>query len=175
MESLIKKFKSLLIGFAISFYCFPIICNGQTEIDSTVFLKNVGKEILEGKEISRINEKYLYQLIDSIQSKDSTERAFYFKIFREIRKQAKEYLAEEVDFQAKHFCLRYPNDFFSLPGSELKSYAYDIGELLRTEEEFPEQAAKDYIAEIKKKCDSNHLKKVEKFSKDIFDEMESRK
>ena len=155
--------------------CYYKSCNCQTKTDSISFLRNIGTEILDGLKISSIDEKYLYQLIDSIFIKDSTDRLFYFNVFRQIRKEAGGYLAEDIDFNSKEYCRTYPNEFFNLPSSDLKSFAYDIGELLRTEEEFPIDAAKDYIAEIKMKCDAKHLKKVERFSKDIFDEMESRK
>jgi hypothetical protein len=165
----------ILIGLFIAISCHSETCNGQTKIDSVAFLRNIGTEILDGLKISSIDEKYIYQLIDSIFVKDSTDRIFYFKVFRQIRKEAGGYLAEDIDFHSKEYCLTYPNEFFNLPSSDLKSFAYDIGELLRTEEEFPIDAANDYIAEIKMKCDTKHLKKVERFSKDIFDEMESRK
>lgn len=165
----------ILIGLIIAISCYSRTCNGQTKTDSIAFLKNIGTEILDGLKISSIDEKYIYQLINSIFVKDSTDRLFYFQVFRQIRKEAEGYLALDIDFNSKEYCKTYPNEFFNLPSSDLKSFAYDIGELLRTEEEFPMDAAKDYIADIKMKCETKHLKKVERFSKDIFDEMESRK
>jgi hypothetical protein len=165
----------ILIGLFIAISCYSETCNGQTKTDSVAFLRNIGTEILDGLKISSIDEKYINQLIDSIFVKDSTDRSFYFKVFRQIRKQAEGYLAEDIDIHSKEFCRTYPNEFFKLPSSDLKSLAYDIGELFRTEEEFPIDAAKAYITEIKKRCDYKYLPKVEKFSKDIFDEMESRK
>ena len=165
----------ILIGLFISISCYSETCNGQTKTDSVAFLRNIGTEILDGLKISSIDEKYIYQLIDSIFVKDSTDRLFYFKVFRQIRKEAGGYLAEDIDFHSKEYCKTYPNEFFNLPSSDLKSFAYDIGELFRTQEEFPVESAKGYIAEIKKRCDSKYLPKVERFSKDIFDEMESRK
>jgi hypothetical protein len=138
-------------------------------------LRNIGTEILDGVKISSIDDIYIYQLIDSIFVKDSTDRLFYFKVFRQIRKEAGGYLADDIDFHSKEYCITYPNEFFNLPASDLKSFAYDIGELLRTEEEFPIDAAKKYIAAIKSRCNTKHLQKVERFSRDIFDEMESRK
>jgi hypothetical protein len=122
--------------------CFNETCHGQIETDSTIFLKNIGKEILEGRQISTIDEKYLYQIMDSIFVKDSINRSFYFAVFRRIRNEAKGYVAENVDFLSKEFCRRYPNEFFKLPKHELKEYAYDIGEIFRTEEEYPERAVK---------------------------------
>lgn len=130
---------------------------------------------MDGLKISKIDEKYIYQLIDSIFVKESTDRAFYFKVFNKIRAQAREYLREYVDLEASEYCRKYPSEFFCMPDSVLKSYAYDIGEEIRAEEEDPPQFAKDYILEIKEKCNPKYLQKVETFSKDIFDEMESRK
>jgi hypothetical protein len=165
----------ILIGLIILISCYSKTCYGQTKTDSVAFLKNIGTDILDGLKISKIDEKYIYKLIDSIFVKDSTDRLFYFKVFRQIRKEAGGYLAEDIDFHSKEYCITYPNEFFNLPSSDLKSFAYDIGELLRTEEEFPIDAGKAYRAEIKKRCNSKYFAKVERFSKDIFDEMESRK
>ena len=161
----------VLIGFILSIQCFSRTCNGQIKPDSAANLKNIGNEILAGTKISGIEEKYLYKLIDSIVVKDSTERRFYFSVFKQIRKEAEGYLAEEINFHSKEYCYAFPDEFFAMSSAELKSYAHDIGELFRTEEEFPEQAAKDYISEIKKRCNSNFRKKVDRFSHEIFEDM----
>lgn len=147
----------------------------KIETDSTAHLKKVGIEILDGSKISTIDEKYIYQLIDSIFVIDSTDRVFYFKVFNKTRVQAREYLREYVDLEAREYCRKYPNEFFCMSDSVLKSYAYDIGEEIRTEEEDPLQFAKDYILEIKEKCNPKYLQKVETFSKQMFDVMVSRK
>ena len=147
----------------------------KIETDSNTHLKKVGAEILGGTKISKIDEKYIYQLIDSILVIDSTDRSFYFKVFNKIRIQAREYLREYVDLEGREYCRKYPNEFFCMPDSVLKSYANDIGEEIRTEEEDPPQFAKDYIIEIKEKCNPKYLQKIETFSKNLFDEMKSRK
>jgi hypothetical protein len=165
----------IFIGFIFIISCFSNTCTGQTKTDSTAYLKKIGTEILVSLKISTLDEKYIYQLIDSIFVKDSTDRSFYFKVFNKIRKQATGYIREYIDLEAKEYCKYYPNEFFCMPDSCLKSYAYDIGEEIRTEEEDPPNYTKEYINEIKNKCDPKYLKKVENFSKDIFDVMESRK
>lgn len=143
--------------------------------DSTAYLKNIGSEILDGEKISKIDEKYIYRSIDSIFVTGSTDIAFYFKVFNKIREQAREYLREYVDLQTREYCRKYPNEFFCMTDSVLESYAYDIGEEIRTEEEDPSQFAKDYILEIKEKCNPKYFQKVETFSKNLFDKIESRK
>jgi len=165
----------ILVGFISVFSCFSKICIGQNKTDSTVYLKKIGIEILDGSKIATLDEKYIYQLIGCIFIKDSTVRSFYFKVFNEIRKQALGDIKEYVDLEAREYCRNYPNEFFCLPDSVLKSYAHDIGEEIRTEEEDPTNYAKDYINEIKKNCDHKYLKKIGNFSKDISDEMDSRK
>jgi hypothetical protein len=165
----------ILIGLIIAISCYSQTCNCQTKTDSIAFLRNIGTEILDGLKISKINEKDIYDLIHSVMVKDSNERAFYFKVFNKIRNQAGGYIAEDISFYARDYCRSYPNEFFCLTNVELKSYAYEIGELIRTEEEFPQKSAEDFIKEIKEKCYPKYWQKVDTFSKDIFDEMESRK
>lgn len=145
------------------------------ETDSTAYLKKVGTEILNGLEISKIKEKYIFQLIDSVLVKDSTDRSFYFKVFNKIREVAKDNIAEEIGFYAKDYCRNFPDEFFCMTSSELKFFASEIGEIIRTEEEDPPQFAKDYILAIKEKCNPKYLQKVETFSKQMFGAMESRK
>jgi hypothetical protein len=144
-------------------------------LDTIMELKKIGYDILSGVEISKINEKYIYDLIHCVMVKDSIDREFYFKVFNKIRNQAGGYISEDIGFYSKDFCRTYPNDFFSLEDSQLKSYAYDIGELIRTEEEDPASSAKDYILGIKKICNPKYLSKIDTFSKDIVDVIESNK
>ena len=143
--------------------------------DTIVDIKKIGLGILKGGKISSVKDKHIYQLIDSLRSKDSIDRSFYFNVFNEIRKEAGGYIAEYVDLGAREYCRNFPNEFFLMPNSLLKSYAYDIGEEIRTEEEDPITFAEDYIATIKEKINPTYLPKVETFSQNIFDEMESRK
>ena len=84
-------------------------------------------------------------------------REFYFIVFNEIDHQAKGEIAVEMDWKIKDFCSKYPNEFFKISESEIKDYSQRIGELFRTEEEYPIESAQNYINDIKKKDKSRIL------------------
>jgi len=147
------------------FFCKP--CFTQNKFDSVAAIKNIGNEILNGANISKYNEKDIYRLIHNVLAKDSVERNWYFKVFIIIRKQATKYLAEDIDFYSKDFCLMYPNDFFALSNDELKSLATDIGEIIRTEEESPSQYLEEYISKIKAHSSLKYLNKINNFNDDL--------
>ena len=54
-------------------------------------------------------------------------------------------ITQSVGFSEKNYVKRFPNEAFRMPTSELMSYARDIGEIIRTEEENPSQFAKEYV------------------------------
>jgi hypothetical protein len=151
------------------------IVNKESTPDSVVNIKQIGLEILNGFSISQINEKYIYQLMDSIMVLDSIERSFYFEVFNKIYEQATGYIYYEIGFSIKEYLRQFPDDFFSLPDSRLKEYAFEIGELFRTEEEFPLEAAKKYASELEERCSAKYLKKLEKFNKEMLEAVESKK
>lgn len=151
------------------------ITKSEVAVDTLIKIKKIGTQILDGKMISYFDEKDIYTLIHLVTTPDSNDRKFYFKVFNSIKGQAREYMAQEVDDYSMSFCALYPNDFFLLADSSLKMYAYDIGELIRTEEEAPYEFAKEYCQKIREKCIPKYYDKVDKFYKDIVEEMDSRK
>jgi hypothetical protein len=143
------------------------INTSNVKVDSITELKRMGQRIVEGEKLTEFNEKYLYQLVHNIITKDSAERVFYFKVFNVIRSQAGGYLAEDIDFYTKRFCNDYPNDFFCLSDSLLRSYADDLGELIRTEEESPTEFADKFYQSIRTKSNPIFYEKIDRFYEDI--------
>jgi hypothetical protein len=143
--------------------------------DSIAEIKRIGSEILKGLDIKTINEKYVYYLIHNIMVTDSSDRAFYFKVFNKIRVHAGGYVAYEIGFYSKDYCKTYPNEFFFLSDSLLKSYAIEIGDVISSEEAEPNNYAKDYVGWIKEKTDKKYSAKAEQFCKDLLEEMERNK
>jgi hypothetical protein len=143
--------------------------------DSVIDIKKIGLEILCGLPISKIKEEYIYQLMDSIMVSDSLERSFYFNVYNKIYEQATEYIYYEIGFSIKEFLYKFPDEFLSLPDTRLKEYAFEIGELFRTEEEFPLEAAQKYAGELEKKCSVSNIKKLEKFNKEMLEVVKSKK
>jgi len=157
------------IIFILLFPCSINLCPGQTAYASKTILKNIGKEILSGKDVSKINEKYLYQLIDSILVSDSAERKWYLKVFRILRISVTGDITQEVGFSEKEYVEQFSNEAFNMPTTDLISYARDIGEIFRTEEENPIQSVKEYILKIKESLTQLNCQKIDIFSKSLFD------
>lgn len=143
--------------------------------DSIAEIRRIGTEILNGLEIKKIDEKYIYYLIRSVMEKDSIDRIFYFKVFNKIRNQAVGNVVYEIRFYSKDFCQTYPNDLFCLNDSILKSYAYEIGEVISSEEAEPQKYVADYINWIKEKTNSQYTQKSELFFKYLLEEMDGNK
>jgi len=131
-------------------------------------LKNVAEEIINGRKIETIELSMIYQIIDSVSTINPSDREFYFKVFNEIDRQAKGELAVEMDWKIKDFCYKYPNDFFSISETKIIDYAQRIGELLRTEEEFPKKAANEYIEHVRNNADKRFEKQMTKFSLELM-------
>jgi len=151
--------------------CFINLCHGQKGNGNNEIIKSIGTEILNGKDVSTINEKYLYQLIDSILAKDSIERVWYFKIFQKIRKSVSGDITQSIGFAEKEYIARFSNEAFNMPTTDLLSYARDIGEVFRTEEENPTQSAKEYILKIQESLTQLNYQKFDIFSKNLFDSL----
>ena len=131
-------------------------------------LKKTGIEILNGKKIATYDTSLIYRLLDGVFVKDSAERAFYFKVFNEIDRQAKGEIAVVMDWKIKEFCTKYPNEFLALSVAEITGYSQRIGELFRTEEEFPVESAEKYISDIRKRTNPAYSDKVSVFSMEIM-------
>ncbi len=144
------------------------------EEHSATDLKKVGTEILSGASIFGAKEKYLFQLMDSIFTKDSVERAFYFSVFKKIEEGSDGYVAEAIGDYAKSFCWQYPNEFFSIPDSEIKGYAFRIGYAILASEEDPEKYAEELIIKIKSTSSNEHSQKIESFSQELSDAMNNK-
>ncbi|GET34740.1 hypothetical protein PbJCM13498_36030 [Prolixibacter bellariivorans] len=154
-----------------------VISTPQNQISKdSIDLKKLGEDILNGKaHLNQIDEKSLDLLVQKIIINDSIERAFYIIVFKKIRKKLPEliansdyeFLPSDIGDYTKLYCLNYPNEFFKMDNSDITSFAYDIGELIRTEEEDPKGYAKEYILEIKEKSDPKYSSKIEIFSNQI--------
>jgi hypothetical protein len=131
-------------------------------------LKNVANEIINGRKIETIEPSMIYQIIDCVSTINPSDRKIYFRAFNEIDRQAKGELAVEMDWRIKDFCYKYPNDYFSISETKIIDYAQRIGELLRTEEEFPKKAANEYIEHIRKIADKRFEKQMAKFSLELM-------
>jgi hypothetical protein len=136
--------------------------------DATNNLKKIGSEILNGRKIATIDTSLIYQLIDSVLAKDFKDREFYFKVFNEINHQAKGEIAQEMDWKIKDFCFKYPNEFFYISDHEIKDYSQRIGELFRTEEEYPIESAQNYVNDIKKRTNPEYHDKANMFSIELI-------
>jgi hypothetical protein len=136
--------------------------------ESNDTLINVAKEILNGRKIETVELSIVYQIIDSVFTINPSDRRFYFKVFNEIDRQAKGELSVEMDWKIKDFCCKYPNDFFSISETKIIDYAQRIGELLRTEEEYPKKAANEYIGHIRNIADKRFEKQIENFSLELM-------
>ncbi len=139
--------------------------NRNVSIDT---LKNVAEEIINGRKIETIELSMIYQIIDSVSTINPSDREFYFKVFNEIDRQAKGELAVEMDWKIKDFCYKFPNDFFSISETKIIDYAQRIGELLRTEEEFPKKTANEYIEHVRNNADKRFEKQMTKFSLELM-------
>jgi hypothetical protein len=164
--------KTLSFGIFFSIICLsgistPIKTSIKTNV-STDVLKKIGKEIINERKITSVNTSIIYQLIDSALSKNPTERKFYFKVFNKINKLAKGEVVVELDWIIKEFCHKYPNDFFSISDTEVTDYARRIGELVRTEEEYPTKTANEYINNILKTTDKKYQKKLNMFTIELM-------
>jgi len=148
--------------------------NFQSVPDTIVDIKKIGLEILNGLPVSQVNEDYIYQLIDSIMVNDSIERSFFFKVYNKIFEQATGYIYLEIGFSIKKFLYHFPDDFFTLPDSRVKEYADEIGELFRTEEEFPMEAAQKYADVLEEKCSPKNLEKAKKFNEEMLKAVEKK-
>jgi len=146
----------------------------KVSTDTIAYLNNIGKKILNGVKISKFEEKDIIKLVHSVMNPDSIDRVFYFKVLNEISKQSEGEIAEISSWEIKDFCNVYPNDFFRLTNSELKTYALEIGEIIRTEEESPLDYAKNYMSEIRQKIKPELSDKVETFSKNMEDAIAER-
>jgi hypothetical protein len=167
-----KTLNTFTIGIILLASCLSCTTNQQEPNtktnDTTIKLKKVGSEILNGTKIAMIDTSLIYQLIDSVLSKDSKDREFYFKVFNEINNQAKGEISVEMDWKIKEFCFKYPNEFFNISDSEIKAYTQRIGELFRTEEEYPIESAQNYINDIKKRTNLAYSDKVNVFSIELI-------
>jgi hypothetical protein len=139
--------------------------------ESNDTLPVIAKEILNGRRIETINLSIIYQIIDSVFTNNSSDRIFYFSVFNEIDGQAKGELSAEMDWKIKDFCYKYPNNFFSISEIKISDYAQRIGELLRTEEEFPQKAATDYIEHIQKLANDEYENRIKTFSLDLMNKV----
>ena len=110
----------------------------------------------------------IYHIMDSVFTINTSDRKFYFKVFNEIDKQAKGELAVEMDWKIKDFCYKYPNDFFSISETRIIDYAQRIGELFRTEEEFPKNAANEYIEYVRNISNKRFENQMTKFSLELL-------
>ena len=146
----------------------------KVSTDTIAYLNNIGKKILNGVKISKFEEKDIIKLVHSVMNPDSIDRVFYFKVLNEISKQSEGEIAEISSWEIKDFCNVHPNDFFRLTNSELKTYALEIGEIIRTEEESPLDYAKNYMNEIRQKIKPELSDKVETFSKNMEDAIAER-
>ena len=136
--------------------------------ESNDTLKNVAEEIINGRKIETIELSMIYHIIDSVFTINTSDRKFYFKVFNEIDKQAKGELAVEMDWKIKDFCYKYPNDFFSISETRIIDYAQRIGELFRTEEEFPKNAANEYIEYVRNISNKRFENQMTKFSLELL-------
>jgi hypothetical protein len=167
-----RTLKTFTIGVILLLSCLSWSAKSQDlnakTNETTINLKKIGSEILNGKKIATIDTSLIYKLIDSVLAKDSKDREFYFKVFNEIDHQAKGEIAVEMDWKIKDFCSKYPNEFFKISESEIKDYSQRIGELFRTEEEYPIVSAQNYINEIKKRTNPGYYDKVNSFSIELI-------
>jgi hypothetical protein len=106
---------------------------------------------------------------------DPVERKFYFDVFNKIYEQATGYIYLEIGFSIKEFLFIYPDEFFDLPDARIKEFAFEIGELFRTEEEFPLEAARMYLDELENKCSTNNISKLQKFGAEMLDAVKGKK
>jgi hypothetical protein len=174
-----KNIKIYLIGLITLFACSSKVDKQttnnstnyadttKTKIDTISDFKQIGVDILNGKQISEIDEKVLNQFIDSIMVDDSSDRKFYFKVFEKIREGGKGEIQEFISWKVISFSEKYPDDFFVLPENDLNQYAKVIGELFATEEENPLKKAQEYFENIKSKSKSNISDKFVMFEVEI--------
>jgi hypothetical protein len=132
---------------------------GQSK-DSNVELKKAGNEILNGRKIATFDTSLIYRLLDGVFAGDSAIRAFYFKVFNEIDRQSRGEIAVIIDWKIKEFCAKYPKEVFGLSVAEITGYSQRIGELFRTEEEFPVESAENYLNDIRKGTNPAYSDKV---------------
>jgi hypothetical protein len=167
-----RTLKSYTIGIILLISCLSWTTKRQDLIaktnETTIDLKKIGSEILNGRKIATIDTLLIYQLIDSVLAKESKDREFYFKVFIEINHQAKGEIAVAIDWKIKDFCSKYPNEFFNISDSEIKDYSRRIGELFRTEEEYPLESAQKYVNDIKKRTNPVYHDKANIFSKELI-------
>ena len=164
--------KTIIIGIILLIICLG--WNGKKQglsaktNETIINLKEIGNEILNGRKIVTIDTSLIYQLIDSVLAKNSKDREFYFKVFNVINHQAKGEIAVEMDRKIKVFCSKYPNELFKISDSEIKDYAQRIGELFRTEEEYPIESAQNYINDIKRRTNPAYSDKATVFSIELI-------
>lgn len=140
---------------------------GQSK-DSNVEMKKAGNEVLNGRKIATFDTSLIYRLLDGVFAGESAERAFYFKVFNEIDRQAKGEIAVVMDWKIREFCTKYPNEFLALSVAEITGYSQRIGELFRTEEEFPVESAQNYLNDIWKRTNPAYSDEFSVFSKELL-------
>ena len=164
--------KTVAIGIILLISCQSWTAKRQYLIaktnETTINLKEIGNEILNGRKIATIDTSLIYKFIDSVLTKDSKDREFYFKVFNVINHQAKGEIAVEIDWKIKVFCSKYPNEFFNISYSEIKDYSQRIGELFRTEEEYPIESAQNYVNDIKRRTNPVYSDKAKVFSIELI-------
>lgn len=149
--------------------------NGKTIADSTKSIKEVGIEILGGAPIFGNNEKYLFQLMDSLIVKNSNERAFYFKVFKKIVEKSDGYVSEAIGLYALKYLENYPNEFFSLSDEEIKSFMGYIAYEVRLSENNADSSLRTLLSQLKEKSNKETTKKIDLFEQELNENLNENK
>lgn len=145
--------------------------NGKTDTDSTKSIKEVGLEILGGAPIFGKNEKYLFQLMDSLTTKNSNERAFYFKVYKKIVEKSDGYVSEAIGSYALKYLENYPTEFFSLSDEEIKSLMGYIAYEVRLSEDNAISKLKEFLTQLREKSNTETIKKIDLFEQELLENL----
>ena len=81
-----RTLKTFTIGIILLWSCVSWTAKSQDlntkKNETTINLKKIGSEILNGKKIETIDTSFIYQLIDSVLAKDSRDERILFYSFQ---------------------------------------------------------------------------------------------
>jgi hypothetical protein len=154
----------------------------QDKIDNDL-IKNVGMNILNGERIWGYNEKYIFSLMDSLISKNSDSRLFYFKVFGKICEQADGCVGEVIGLYVLKYFELNPSEFIAnskfISDTTFKSMGYNAGvEISMTNDGEPIevfQNLKTETIEKTKTISDLDKQKLDIFFKQMIEGLESNK
>ena len=142
-------------------------------------IRMIGQMILEGK-LKPADNPYTFQLMDSLQAVNQTERRFYFGVFNIIMNHADGALGEAIGDFALTYVEQYPAEFInnmkSFPADRFETWASHIGIELFLSGNDPKDSFNTFSRMIIgncKGCNSATISRIKQFNQLVWQTMQA--